>query len=66
MDAINNERNGAGVPIAYAPTTAGDKDIADLGALARLYRAGEAPGGALTLENRTDRKGGRAVLHLPR
>jgi signal transduction histidine kinase len=26
----------------------------------------EAHGGALTLENRTDRKGGRAVLHLPR
>ena len=26
----------------------------------------EAHGGALTLENRTDRKGSRAVLHLPR
>jgi hypothetical protein len=47
VDAINNERNGAGVPIAYAPPGASDQVIADLGALARSYRAGEAAGGGL-------------------
>jgi hypothetical protein len=47
VDAINNERNGAGVPIAYAPPGASDQVIADLGALARSYRPGEAAGGGL-------------------
>jgi hypothetical protein len=47
VDAINNERNGAGVPIGYAPPGASREQIAELGALARSYRAGESAGGAL-------------------
>jgi hypothetical protein len=47
VDAINAERNGAGVPLAYAPVGASDKQINELGALARSYRAGESAGGAL-------------------
>jgi TraM recognition site of TraD and TraG len=48
VDAINAERNGAGVPIAYAPPGASKEQIAELGALARSYRAGEAAGGGLS------------------
>jgi hypothetical protein len=47
VDAINGERNGAGVPIAYAPPGASKEQVAELGALARSYRAGEAAGGGL-------------------
>jgi hypothetical protein len=37
----------AGIPIAYAPPGASPQQIAELGALARSYRAGESAGGAL-------------------
>jgi hypothetical protein len=47
VDAINAERNGAGVPMAYAPPNATTDQIKELGALARSYRAGESSGGAL-------------------
>jgi hypothetical protein len=47
VDAINGERNGAGIPIAYAPPGASKEQISELGALARSYRAGESAGGAL-------------------
>jgi hypothetical protein len=48
VDAINAERNGAGVPLAYAPPGNATKDQMEaLAALARSYRAGESAGGAL-------------------
>jgi hypothetical protein len=47
VDAINAERNGAGVPIAYAPPNATKDQMNALAALARSYRAGESAGGAL-------------------
>jgi hypothetical protein len=47
VDAITGERNGSGVPMAYAPPGASDKQIKELAALASSYRAGEAAGGAL-------------------
>jgi hypothetical protein len=47
VDAINAERNGAGVPLAYAPPNATKDQITELSALARSYRAGESSGGAL-------------------
>jgi hypothetical protein len=42
VDAINAERNGAGVPLAYAPPNATKDQIDALAALARSYRAGES------------------------
>jgi hypothetical protein len=47
VDAINAERNGAGVPLAYAPPNATNDQITALANLARSYRAGESAGGAL-------------------
>jgi hypothetical protein len=47
VDAINAERNGAGVPLAYAPPNATKDQITALSNLARSYRAGESAGGAL-------------------
>jgi hypothetical protein len=47
VDAINAERNGAGVPLAYAPLNATKDQIKELSALARSYRAGESSGRAL-------------------
>jgi hypothetical protein len=47
VDAINAERNGAGVPLAYAPPNATKDQINALAALTRSYRAGESAGGAL-------------------
>jgi Protein of unknown function (DUF935) len=47
VDAINAERNGAGIPLAYAPPNATKDQINELAALARSYRAGESAGGAL-------------------
>jgi hypothetical protein len=47
VDAINAERNGAGVPLAYAPPNATKDPITALSNLARSYRAGESAGGAL-------------------
>jgi hypothetical protein len=47
VDAINAERNGAGIPLAYAPPNASKEQIQELSALARSYRAGESAGGAL-------------------
>jgi hypothetical protein len=47
VDAINAERNGAGVPLAYAPPNATKDQMKELSALARSYRAGESTGGAL-------------------
>jgi hypothetical protein len=47
VDAINAERNGAGIPLAYAPPNATKDQITELAALARSYRAGESAGGAL-------------------
>jgi hypothetical protein len=47
VDAINAERNGAGVPLAYAPPNASKDQMTALANLARSYRAGESAGGAL-------------------
>jgi hypothetical protein len=47
VDAINAERNGAGVPLAYAPPNATKDQIKELSALAQSHRAGESAGGAL-------------------
>jgi hypothetical protein len=47
VDAINLERNGAGVPLAYAPPNASTEMINQLSALARSYKVGESAGGAL-------------------
>lgn len=47
VDAINQERNGSGVPIAYAPPGASSAQLAELAKLAQSYRAGEASGGAI-------------------
>ena len=47
VDAINAERNGAGVPIAYAPPNATKDQMTALAKLAQSYRAGESAGGAL-------------------
>jgi hypothetical protein len=47
VDAINAERNGAGVPLAYAPPNATKDQMTALANLARSYRAGESAGGAL-------------------
>jgi hypothetical protein len=47
VDAINAERNGAGVPLAYAPPNATKDQIKELSALAQSYRAGESAGGSL-------------------
>jgi hypothetical protein len=47
VDAINAERNGAGVPLAYAPPNATKDQMTALANLARSYRVGESAGGAL-------------------
>ena len=47
VDAINHERNGAGVPIAYAPVGASQAQMVELARLAQSYKAGESSGGAL-------------------
>jgi hypothetical protein len=47
VDAINAERNGAGVPVAYPPPNATKDQMIHLSALAQSYRAGESPGGSL-------------------
>jgi hypothetical protein len=44
---INAERNGAGVPLAYAPPNATKDQIEELSALAQSYRAAESAGGSL-------------------
>jgi hypothetical protein len=48
VDAINAERNGAGVPLAHAPPgNATMNQMTALANLARSCRAGESDGGAL-------------------
>jgi hypothetical protein len=44
---INAERNGAGVPLAYAPPNGTKDQIKELSALAQSYRAAESAGGSL-------------------
>ncbi|NAZ73878.1 hypothetical protein GTQ99_00335 [Kineococcus sp. T13] len=47
VNAINIERNGAGVPIATAGENATQQEMQMLAALAQSYRAGDSAGGAL-------------------
>jgi hypothetical protein len=63
VDAINAERNGAGVPLAYAPPNAKNDQIAALSNLARSYRAGESAGGALP--NGSEELRERCLMSLP-
>ena len=47
VNAINHERSGAGMPVAYAPEGASDSQIETLANLAQTYVAGEHGGAAL-------------------
>lgn len=47
VNAIHHDRNGAGVPIAYAGPNTTPAEMGILSALAQSYRAGQASGGAL-------------------
>src|SRR5664279_1651913 len=47
VDALKHERNGMGVPIAYAPPNASEGQMKLLNQLAQKYKAGDGSGGSM-------------------